>query len=779
MAIVNISSIQGISATDDTILNGNNQSIQVVISEGGTQAAFMSYANNFTADTFVGYNIFFKNLISGEFRAVDFSNSGVQSNGISLLPVFSSDGGSIMFTSAGTNLADVTGGDGNGAYDVFIRDINSTELITVSKNAAGALGNNFSYSGQFTPDGSSVIFTSAASNLLQGTGVNDTNGYHDVFIKNLDSNLITRISTSSAGVQANNDSFVGDPFFPTSSGIGGNFISADGTKVVFTSLASNLVTGDTGSKYDVFLKDLTTGVTSRVSTGTAGTQGNQDSRGAVISQDGTKVAFVSKATNFGGYTEASSHITNDVFVKDLVTGALVLVSKMANGAPGNGDSAGVNFSADGTKLLFSSTSALLAEDTNGYSDIYLADLSSGELQLISKNLDGVILNNASTNASFSLDGKSIVFETKADNTGLPDFNGTISDVVKYVIDVPCVFGGVAANFFAGTAAAECYHGEAGEDTLFGGGGNDSLRGDADNDYIDGGAQNDLIYGGEGSDTLFGGSGNNTLYGDVGNDSMEGGDFADTLDGGDGNDAIHAKDGNDNIFGGAGYDTILGGGGSDTIDAGGFNDTVEGGDGDDSIFGSGGNDVIDGDAGSDSLNGGTGNDTIDGGDDADYILGHNGADMIFGGLGNDSIYGNNDNDKIDGGEGGDYIIGDAGNDTITGGDGVDTMSGGAGTDTFIFTATTNSTNMVWIARDTITDFVSGVDKLDLSAFAGTLVFRGMASSFTGAGNEITANQSLEPGVDHTIISLDIDGDRVSDMMFNLRGFITVSGGDFIL
>src|SRR5262245_39102687 len=94
----------------------------------------------------------------------------------------------------------------------------------------------------------------------------------------------SRVSVSSAGAEGNSESF-----FPS--------ISADGRFVAFTSLASNLVEGDTNDRYDVFVCDRASGTTRRVSVSSSGDQANADSAEASISADGRFVAFHGLASN--------------------------------------------------------------------------------------------------------------------------------------------------------------------------------------------------------------------------------------------------------------------------------------------------------------------------------------------------------------------------------------------------------------------------------------------------------------------------------------------------
>ena len=180
-----------------------------------------------------------------------------------------------------------------------------------------------------------------------------------------------------------------------------------------------------------------------------------------------------------------------------------------------------------------------------------------------------------------------------------------------------------------------------------------------------------------------------------------------LNGTNGVDVIDGTQGDDDIFGRNGNDTLNGRGGEDFIQGGNGNDTLSGGGGDDALLGGSGNDRLTGGNGSDFLSGGRGNDFLAGGDSADDLFGNRGNDTINGGNGNDFINGGRGSDNLSGGNGQDAIIGGRGNDTINGGAGNDTLTGSAGSDTFVFREGSSF--------DTITDFSSGRDRIDLSDF----------------------------------------------------------------
>ena len=334
----------------------------------------------------------------------------------------------------------------------------------VSTSASGAQANGNSYGASVSPDGTSVVFYSLANNLVAG----DTNVVFDVFLKNLTTGAVMRLSSSAAGVQG--DAASADPVF-----------SPDGTRVLFASQASNLVAGDTNGKFDIFVKTIATGAITRVSTNAAGVQANGDSSTAVFSPDGTKVAFLSNATNL---VAGDTNGVIDLFVKDLVTGAVTRIPFNAfggfSGLPGSaagsfafspdgariavsansslylvdlatgaatrlstrGDgslsddavfpgSSQPAFSPDGTQVAFGSNATfLVAGDTNGVTDVFVKELNTGAVSRVSTSATGAEANSFSLNLRFSPDGTQIAFLTLADNLvpGVSAFAIVVKDV---------------------------------------------------------------------------------------------------------------------------------------------------------------------------------------------------------------------------------------------------------------------------------------------------------------------------------------------------------------
>jgi Ca2+-binding RTX toxin-like protein len=402
----------------------------------------------------------------------------------------------------------------------------------------------------------------------------------------------------------------------------------------------------------------------------------------------------------------------------------------------------------------------------------------------------------------------------AGNNALYGFAG--NDVISGLDGEDEVAGGDGDDVVAGGNGNDRVFGDSGNDTLYLGFGNDIGAGGAGNDIIYGGADQNTIWGGLGDDTVLGGSGvdiiygggdgSNRLLGNDGADQIYTGSGGDYVEGGAGNDMIRGGDGVDTIFGGAGDNNVGGGGGDDILRMAEGNDTVYGGLGNDNIGGGAGNDliidgagnnIIWGGAGADSVYGGTGSDTIygggnganvllgdagndiiHGGDGNDFIGGGTGNDEIYGGVGGDTIYAGTGNDFVGGGAGNDLIFGSAGDnrvylglgdDRFVAGTGKDVVTGGPGADVFEF----HSAAQIGIgsSRDVITDFTTGVDKIDLSL---------LSTQFNGTGGLLAGGASsfFYYAAGGLLIG-DADGNGTADWVLELGGAPAVAATDFIL
>lgn len=330
--------------------------------------------------------------------------------------------------------------------------------------------------------------------------------------------------------------------------------------------------------------------------------------------------------------------------------------------------------------------------------------------------------------------------------------GSGTDTVKY----SSVVGAITVDLKVGSASDDNSDTEIGDDRLFsienviGGSGDDHIKGSNANNALNGGSGNDDLLGENGNDKLYGDSGDDTLSGGNGNDALNGGLDNDNLLGGAGNDIINGNDGMDKLKGDAGNDKLFGDAGDDSLDGGIGNDVVSAGDGDDNLIGFVGNDKLFGDNGNDTLDGGVGNDTLAGGDGIDELNGSSG------------------NDKLDGA---------AGDDLINGGIGKDILTGGTGADVFVFDSLLVNAN-----ADTIKDFVSGTDKieLDTSVYSGLDLSTGVnAENFVIGKSSADENTRLIYDSNSDKLYYDADGSGVASkqVLVGIVGDITFS--DFIL
>lgn len=147
----------------------------------------------------------------------------------------------------------------------------------------------------------------------------------------------------------------------------GGTLSADGRCVAFSSYASNLVEDDTHDAQDVFVNDLSTGVTRRVSASTSGVSGNADSFAAGITNDGRFVTFGSSASNL---VDGDTNETNDVFIHDRSTGETYRVSLREDGSETLAQPRDHRISHDGTRVLFVTEDPILDEDKNELKDLH-------------------------------------------------------------------------------------------------------------------------------------------------------------------------------------------------------------------------------------------------------------------------------------------------------------------------------------------------------------------------------------------------------------------------
>lgn len=361
-------------------------------------------------------------------------SGGTSTTGNSFPIVISASGRFVAFE---TFASDIVTNDTNGAQDVFVRDVRAGTTELVSINSLGtASGNGNSYVTAITPNGRFVVFVSTASDLV----TNDTNNSQDIFVRDLKNGVTTLVSVNSAGTSSGNDQSFGIPK-----------ISDDGRFVAFGSVASDLVANDTNATGDVFVRDLKTGTTVLASiNSTESDSGNGDSAFPVLSADGRTVAFRSTANDL---VANDNNISDDVFVRDLNSGTTILASVNSRGiSGGNANSGDPVLSANGRFVAFDSeASDLVANDTNGVSDVFVHEIATGITTLVSINSSGTNGGNRRSDGPvLSANGRFIAFSSTAHNLTAND-NNDINDA--FVRDLKTGITTLVSINPAGTASS--------------------------------------------------------------------------------------------------------------------------------------------------------------------------------------------------------------------------------------------------------------------------------------------------------------------------------------
>ena len=316
------------------------------------------------------------------------------------------------FISAAPDLAD---NDTNGLSDVFVQDLTTGVIQLVSVSADGArTGNSGSRDPRLSDDGSVVVFTSNATDLVDG--VVGLNTLQQIYVRTLTGTPQTRLaSIAPDGVTAGNQ--------VSSAPV----LSGDGSTVSFSSQASNLINGTvTGVASQIYARRLDSDLTSLVSVSVAGgTAGiNVAAAASAISRDGNRVLFVTSASDVvaNDTNLAGPSTGNDVFVRVLEPPETILASENVDGTgPSNGNSTAASLSSDGLAVVFQSTGTDLHPlDTNNATDIYLRTLDGApETTLVSINLAGTGPGNSgSTGPVISGDGTLVAFRSNASNVAL-------------------------------------------------------------------------------------------------------------------------------------------------------------------------------------------------------------------------------------------------------------------------------------------------------------------------------------------------------------------------
>lgn len=368
-----------------------------VISADGTKVAFTSSATNLTtAATNGGFQLFVRDLAAGITRLATPTLSGLASSGQQLYPpALRMDGLMIAFASAD---GDLVAGDRNETADVFTWSWNDSQVELISRRevlrpAATDRGIPLFGSYVVSTNGIVVAFTALDGNLV----TNDTNGWADVFVRDLVAGTTVLVSGDLSGNPVTN----GPSSFPS--------LSEDGRYVAF--LRGSATTSQTG---DVYLRDCQTGTLTLITATNGVALGNANA--PVVSATGRYVAFHSTAR----LTTNDINLNNDVYLYDTVTQSNRLISGPVSGSA-NYESLNPIFSPDEQWLVFQSKSPNLVAPPLGTTSfqLYSFNLISHQITHVSYAPNGAAFPGDNTNAVFSRDSQHLVFKSATAAFGNP------------------------------------------------------------------------------------------------------------------------------------------------------------------------------------------------------------------------------------------------------------------------------------------------------------------------------------------------------------------------
>lgn len=343
---------------------------------------------------------------------ISLNGLGFGADGESFLSDITPDGKYVVFES---DAEDLVASDNNGYNDVFVYDTVNATITLVSLANNGQQGNERSSSGTISNDGRYVCFQSLATNLISTT---DGNGVSDVFVRDTMLNTTIRISSTPADGDSNGPSAAGR-------------ISGDGSRVAYLSSATNLVTGDPDGNgvSDVFVRDRSNPMsTVRASIGLLGMDGNGAASYPDISDDGSRVSFLSEADNL---VNGDTNAARDVFLRDFSGPTTTRVSLARAGGQISGPSESPVISGDGNFIAFGCLAPnVVPGETNIFWDTFVRNLSGATTELISVSSSGSQGNRGGEFPSISQDGRYVAFQSESTNLDVLDTSTRIDLFVR-------------------------------------------------------------------------------------------------------------------------------------------------------------------------------------------------------------------------------------------------------------------------------------------------------------------------------------------------------------
>jgi len=420
----------GLISVNSAGVAGNGASDEASTSSDGTYVAFSSFSTNLGGAVQNGIeNIYLRDAQTGTTTLVSAGLDGAAANGNSDSPKVSANGQVVVFASDATNLVP---NDTSTITNIFAWNMATDTITRVTVTPNGGNPNGFSEGATISADGSTVAFSSYATNIALTPAISTQ--HDNVYLDDLSTGKITLVSVDAAGTDGGN----GASFDPKISG-SGSFVTFRSTA---TNLENSIPIANPGG-FNIYIRNIAAGTTSLVSVDAAGTaSGNGNSISASLSDNGEYVLFRSSATDL----VANDTSTQDqVYLRNTVTNTTTLLSAddTRTGAA-NGFSEYPYISDDGRYAAFSSTATdLVANDSNTNEQVYVRDLQDGPIYLISvDDKTGLPANGASYHTYESTNGNYVTFTSAATDL-TPTPNNGVTQV--YIATAPAAGGGTTTG----------------------------------------------------------------------------------------------------------------------------------------------------------------------------------------------------------------------------------------------------------------------------------------------------------------------------------------------
>jgi Tol biopolymer transport system component len=386
-------------------------------SDDGHLVAFASDAPAFGTPITSGgpaEQVLVRDVLSGQTQLASAVAGGATAgNDSSDRPSIDAAGDRVVFESIASNLLP---GDTNHNLDVFVRDLSTGKTTLVDATAGGGFPAQGAETPEISADGKKVVYESDSTDIPGAP----PDGKQHIYEVDLATGDVTLIDRSSTGAAADGASFAPD-------------IDGDGGRVTFVSDASNLGGGTSGS---VYVRDLTNPAqptTTWVSVPADGMATHDQANSPSIDRDGGRVAWTERNPAFGfGMTS-----TAQVFIRDLGAQTTTLASTGTSGATDAG-AFGASLSADGTRVLFVSRATNLPGAIAGFSNVFLRDETNGTTTLAATGDGSAAAGRfGADGGSLSGNGACVAFMSTSDDLVAGGYGSDFEHVFLHALSAAC------------------------------------------------------------------------------------------------------------------------------------------------------------------------------------------------------------------------------------------------------------------------------------------------------------------------------------------------------